>query len=231
MVDGLASVVTAKTTMTLAQVAFIFLGIAIGIGLLGTSASTDSPAVSLTAAIASVGLLLFGTVAFVLVQRRGLFMSALGMLRKCRIRIRFLEARESRLQELDRSILDFYVRDRWAFFLCFVTYFLGWLAEGLEVYAMLYFLGSPAALPVAISIAALSVFIKGGTFFIPGSLGAQDGGNLLLLLAFGFTEVAGITFALLRRVRELVWIVIGLVSLAAFGGRDRVDPAGLEAAQ
>ncbi|MFQ5992950.1 MAG: hypothetical protein ACE5NA_10990, partial [Nitrospiraceae bacterium] len=62
-------------------------------------------------------------------------------------------------------------------------------------------------------------------------LGAQDGGNVLLLLAFGFTEVAGITFALLRRVRELVWIVIGLLSLAALGGRERVDPAGLEAAQ
>ena len=33
----------------------------------------------------------------------------------------------------------------------------------------------------AISIAALSVFIKGTTFFIPGSLGAQDIGNLFLL--------------------------------------------------
>ncbi len=61
--------------------------------------------------------------------------------------------------------------------------------------------------------------IKGGTFFIPGSLGAQDGGNLLLVTAFGYSEVAGITFALLRRFREIVWIVIGLICLAWLGGR------------
>jgi hypothetical protein len=58
------------------------------------------------------------------------------------------------------------------------------------------------------------VFIKGGTFFIPGSLGAQDGSNPLLLKAFGYSDVTGITFALLRRFRELVWIGIGLLCLA-----------------
>lgn len=62
----------------------------------------------------------------------------------------------------------------------------------------------------AIAIGALSVFIKGGTFFIPGSLGAQDAGNLFLLSAFGYGEVTGITFALLRRFREFVWIALGL---------------------
>jgi hypothetical protein len=72
----------------------------------------------------------------------------------------------------------------------------------------------------AISIGALSVFIKGGTFFIPGSLGTQDGGNLLLLEAFGYSGVTGITFALLRRFRELVWIGIGLLCLALLGRRE-----------
>ncbi|TMQ26358.1 MAG: hypothetical protein E6K65_15275 [Nitrospirae bacterium] len=73
----------------------------------------------------------------------------------------------------------------------------------------------------AISISALSIFIKCSTFFIPGSLGAQDGGNLLLLNAFGYSDVTGITFALLRRFRELVWIGIGLLCLALFGGWQR----------
>ena len=73
----------------------------------------------------------------------------------------------------------------------------------------------------AISIGALSVFIKGTTFFIPGSLGAQDGGNLLLLSAFGYSDVTGITFALLRRFRELVWIGLGLLCLALAGGQQQ----------
>jgi hypothetical protein len=71
----------------------------------------------------------------------------------------------------------------------------------------------------SISIAALSVFIKGTTFFIPGSLGAQDLGNLFLLKDFGYSDVAGVTFALLKRFRELFWIGLGLLCLAMLGGR------------
>ena len=79
---------------------------------------------------------------------------------------------------------------------------------------MVLCLGHPITVLTAIAIGALSVFIKGGTFFIPGSLGAQDAGNLLLMTAFGYGEVTGITFALLRRFREFVWIAIGLACLA-----------------
>ena len=74
---------------------------------------------------------------------------------------------------------------------------------------------------------ALAALIKGGTFFIPGSLGAQDAGNLLLLQAFGYSDVTGITFALLRRFREVVWIGIGLLCLALVGkGRRPRDQEG-----
>ena len=68
------------------------------------------------------------------------------------------------------------------------------------------------------ALSALSVFIKSRTFFIPGSLGVQDGGNLLLLEAFGFSDVAGITFALLRRFRELVGVGPGLPCLTGGSG-------------
>ena len=85
------------------------------------------------------------------------------------------------------------------------------------MYVIIMYLGEQANMLSAVSIGALSVFIKGGTFFIPGSLGAQDGGNLLLLKAFGYSDVTGITFALLRRFRELVWIGIGLLCLASMG--------------
>jgi len=205
--------------MTIAQVLFILLGIGLAFGLVGTSASGDSNA-PLLAALVGVGLLLFGIALFVMVQRIGLFLGLLNVLRWCRIRIPYLETREEKLRELDRTILDFYTRDRRAFLLSIGFFFLGWMAEALEVYVILYFIGGPSVSPLAaIAIGALSVFIKGGTFFIPGSLGAQEGGNLLVMVAFGYSGVTGITFALLRRVRELVWIAIGLACLAALGAR------------
>ena len=211
IVEGLASVVTAKTTMTIAQILFILAGIGLGFWLLGSGGSAGQ---TITAGLVSVGLLLFGVGAFVIVQRQGMFSWIINLLRRIGLRIQFLEAREQQLIELDRTIAGFYSHQRQAFLLSTGLFLLGWLAEALEVYVMVLCMGQPITVLPAIAIGALSVFIKGGTFFIPGSLGAQDAGNLFLLTAFGYADVTGITFALLRRFREFVWIALGLGCLA-----------------
>lgn len=220
MVEGLASVVIAKTTMTIAEVIFILVGIALAFWLLGTDGSSGQ---MVAAALLSVGLLIFGTAVFVFVQRRGLFTWILDLLRKMKVRIEFLETREDQLKSLDATILSFYGHHRGAFYASTGLYLLGWIAEALEVLVIVSYLGGPATLLSAVSIGALSVFIKGGTFFIPGSLGAQDAGNLFLLTGFGYSEVTGVTFALLRRFREGVWIAVGVACLAAMG-RERPAP-------
>jgi glycosyltransferase 2 family protein len=211
MEEAFTSVIIAKTTMTIAEVVFILLGISLGVWLLG---GHDSSGQTVAAAVLSVGLLAFGTAAFVFVQRQGLCIWLLESLRKIGVKIKYLEARQEQLRSLDRAILGFYRHKRPAFCASTGLFFLGWMSEALEVYVILYVLGGPAMALSAISIAALSVFIKSSTFFIPGSLGTQDGGNLLLLKAFGYSDVTGITFALVRRFRELVWIGFGLLCLA-----------------
>ena len=223
LIEGLASVVTAKTTMTIAQILFILAGIGLGFWLLGSNGSAGQ---TVTAALVGVGLLLFGVGAFVLIQRQGMFTWMLKILRRLGLRLEYLESREQQLMELDRTIADFYGRRQAAFLLSTVLFLLGWLAEALEVFVMLLCLGEPITVLSAVAIGALSVFIKGGTFFIPGSLGAQDAGNLLLLTAFGYGEVTGITFALLRRFREFVWIAIGLLCLVFVTKGERPSTSG-----
>ncbi len=223
MIEGLASVVTAKTTMTIAQCLFILAGIGLGFWLLGSDGSAGQ---TVAAALVSAALLLVGIGAFVLIQRQGMFTWMLHTLRRFGLRLKYLESREKKLVELDRTIADFYTRRQSAFLVSTLLFFLGWLAEALEVFVMVMCLGEPITALSAVAIGALSVLIKGGTFFIPGSLGAQDAGNLLLLTAFGYGEVTGITFALLRRFREFVWIAIGLLLLVFMTrGDDRPLPA------
>ena len=219
MVEGLASVVIAKTTMTIAQVVFILLGIALAFWTFGAGGSSGQ---TIAAALVSVGLLIIGTAAFVFVQHKGLFSWLLELQRKLGLKISFLESREKKLRSLDRTILDFYRDNRLTFTFSTVLFLLGWMTEAGEAYVILYFLGSPPTALSAISIGALASFIKSGTFFSPGSLGAQEGGNMLLLRAFGYSDVTGITFALFRRFRELVWIGLGLLCLALVGGRAAV---------
>lgn len=215
-VDGLASVILAKTVMTIAQLGFIIMGMALAFWLIGQAQSRTQ---WIAASALSAGILVFGVLGFVAVQRWGIFTGTLGLLRRAKVRIAYLEARERQFQELDRTILNFYANDRPRFLMSTGCFLLGWLSEALEVWVMLALLGQPVTIGASVAIGGLSSLIKGGSFFIPGSLGAQDGGNLLLVTAFGYSEVAGITFALLRRFREIVWIVIGLLCLAWLGGR------------
>ncbi len=217
-VEGLASVVTAKTTMTIAQVLFILVGIGLSFWILGPSEHY------VMASLISVGLLTFGVIMFVAVQRYGLAMGCLRLLQWCRIPATFLEKRQSTLEELDSTIRNFYTQQQHTFYLALLTFFVAWLLESLEVYAILYYLDAPVDILTSVSLAALTVFIKGSTFFIPGSLGAQEGGYVLLLLAFGYPDVTGITFALIRRVREIIWIVVGLICLMALKGKGQVPP-------
>lgn len=219
IVKGLASVVIAKTTMTIAEVVFILIGIALAFWRVGSDGSSGQ---TVAAGLVSVGFLVLVTAALVFVQQQGIFTWLLGFLRKIGLNIHYLEVREKKLQSLDRTILDFYRDNRLTFCSSIGLFFVGWMAEALEVYVIIYFLGGPAMALSAISISALSVFIKSGTFFIPGSLGAQDGGNMLVLKVFGYSDVTGITFALIRRFRELVWIGLGLLCLSLAGGRAAV---------
>jgi glycosyltransferase 2 family protein len=101
-------------------------------------------------------------------------------------------------------------------------HFAGWLLGTLEVLAIFYAVGIPISITEAIAVEALASVVKALAFFIPGSLGVQDGGNVLLLAFFGYSSGLGLTFSLVRRMRELLWISMGLlVLLRHYGWRSR----------
>ena len=221
LVDGLASVVTAKTIMTLAEVLFIVMGIGIGLALLNRSSEI------ILAAAVGLALLGFGASLFLALQRRGLFVGLLRLLEGLGLRIEWLKTREAKLLALDEAINRFYAQDKKGFAYAFVWFFFGWAVESGEVYCILYFLGQPIDMMTAFALAALAVFVKGGTAFIPASLGGQEAGTLVLLVAFGYAQGVGIAFAIVRRLREIFWIAFGLLALTVENRRVyQPDPCG-----
>jgi uncharacterized membrane protein YbhN (UPF0104 family) len=56
----------------------------------------------------------------------------------------------------------------------------------------------------------LSGVAKLAAVIVPGSLGIQEGGQVLIFVAFGFSASLAMTFSLLRRGREILWIGFGL---------------------
>ncbi|MBI4561863.1 MAG: flippase-like domain-containing protein [Candidatus Rokubacteria bacterium] len=204
--EGLASVIVAKTTITLAQGCFLVVGLALAWFLF------PLPSAFLHGL---AGLLLMEALAlggFVLVQFRGLFGSGLKLLRG--MGIGWGQHRAEKFRQLDRALATFYREHgrRLAFSILF--HFLGWVVGSLEVYLILYFLGIPVSLATALVIDAFASAIKFAAFLIPGGLGALEGGNIAVFAAFGLSVGLGLSFTLIRRLRELTWVTAGLVLLA-----------------
>jgi uncharacterized protein (TIRG00374 family) len=113
--------------------------------------------------------------------------------------------------KLDDDIKRFYTANPKRFILSTLFNFLGWFTGTFEVYIMAKILNMPIGLAEAWLFEALIQVLRIVTFFIPSSIGAQEGGIVLIFSQFGFANPVSLTFAVLRRLREIVWIGIGLL--------------------
>src|SRR3712207_214275 len=66
------------------------------------------------------------------------------------------------------------------------------------------------ALPICILIAAFSSLLANLLFFLPMQLGGREGGFALAVSGLSLSGAYGVYAALITRVRELFWIVVGL---------------------
>jgi uncharacterized membrane protein YbhN (UPF0104 family) len=124
-------------------------------------------------------------------------------------------------EQLDRALRHFYRREWRRLCLSVGFHLLGWLLGVLETWLILHVLQIPASLATAMLIETLGSGVRFATFFLPGSLGALEGANAGVFTALGLGASAGLGFSFVRRGRQVVWIGIGLVVLAATRACDR----------
>ena len=210
--ESVASVIIAKTTITLSQTLFLLLGVAVALAL-----SVDARLVA-----AMLWLLLaelVGAGGFLLVQVTGL----LGRGARRLARFGKLKAIAS-AENLDQTLQSFYRRQWRRFSLSMGFHLLGWLMGVFETWLFLKVLHVPASLATAVVIETLGSAVRFATFFMPGSLGALEGANAAAFAALGFGAQAGLAFSLLRRLRQVVWIGLGVLVLLVARGRALLAP-------
>jgi len=207
LVSALASVLISKTALMLTQGAFVFLGILVA--LHQWRSAVPLPVASAVGLV--LGVVIFGLM--IGAQRRGLFGFLLGVSRRWSGRQALLASWEPDLLALDLRLREFYgtrVRD---FLICCAFHFVGWVVGSFEVYLGLWLLGDPVNFARAFAIEALAGVAKLAAVIVPGSLGIQEGGQVLIFAAFGMGAPLAVTFSLLRRGRELLWIGFGFAAL------------------
>jgi glycosyltransferase 2 family protein len=118
--------------------------------------------------------------------------------------------------EADQLLIDFYQHDRLRLLVSCLCYLVAWSLGPLEIYLLLTFLGQKATVEVALLTEALGLLIERATFMIPAKLVSQEGGKALILGMLGYPPGIGFTVGLLRRIKELVWVLLGLSALGIY---------------
>jgi putative membrane protein len=206
--EDAAAVITVSTTLqTFAQIAFALLGVA----LLGAQASHISQHGLRTSALIASGLLALQVGGFYWIQRRGLFSKLM------RAATRFAGKRDwsqwmSQAQAIDVAVQDTYSRGG-PVAASFLLSLVGWLVGTGEVYLILQLIHHPVGWLDALLLESLGQAIRGAAFAIPGALGVQEGGYLLLAPLAGLPPDAALALSLAKRARELLLGVPGLLYL------------------
>ncbi len=160
---------------------------------------------------------------FIVVQRSGLFaLLERGLLRLAE-RQNWQGLKD--VAGLHRDIVSLYKSPR-RLSLGIGFHFLSWLLGGFEVMAAFHVIGVPVGFRQCLIVESLGQAFRALGFAIPGALGIQEGGLVLVCALLGIEQQTAIELSLLKRVREIVLGVPGLLAWYWIEGRHLTGSAG-----
>jgi hypothetical protein len=109
-----------------------------------------------------------------------------------------------------------------AMLLSIAWHMVSWLLGGAEVCIALHFLGHDVGIGPGMVIESLGQALKAVGFAVPGALGVQEGGYIVVCGLFHLSPEIGIALSLIKRLRE---VALGLPALAAWPVMERRLPA------
>jgi hypothetical protein len=204
-----ASVSVAKLGQTVAQALFIFLGLALVLPHL-------ADVTPLAAGLAGVGAALLAALAFLGLLSRGVWATLEALARRLGLATRLPARWAGPGREVDAALGRLGAWRLAGSLACFVA---GWSVGAAEIYLILIWLGAPVDWQTALALETGSVLIDGILFFVPGKLGTQEGGKVVLFAALGLNPARGLTVGVVRRIRELAYAGLGLAALGALSAR------------
>ena len=186
----------------------------------------DMPITTAIAIVLAV-IVVFCLVAFYIFSkgyRHGLVVYVLGLVGKIpglrgwsrRFRGRHADA----LRNIDSQISALYAQDTRAFYISLVLEYFSRVVQGLEVMFMLLLFGIDCGGGLggltltflhAILIVSFTTLFANLIGFLPMQIGVQEGGFVLSIAALGLSAALGIFVSIICRVREIIWIVVGIL--------------------
>jgi len=199
-----AATVVDFTLALLAQAAFAFAGL----GLLLARTGLSEPVAAFTIALL-VGAILVS--ALHMLPRFGIFGLLARLVGKIARKDDKLRSLTGGVHALDQQIVELHRRGL-DIFIAFFLKLSGWVLRVLETWLILKFMGYPIGFDDAYIIESLTAAVRSAAFFMPGGLGLQEGGIMVLGHIMGLPTNAALGLAVIKRVRELATGIPGLVA-------------------
>ena len=201
--SSVGSLILAKTIILFALIIFCFIGL---LSIFYTNKfGNNFEKASL------IGFLLFTTliISFFIVQRYKLT-SRLHRIFKHKLSKKF-NSFFKHLQDTEHKIAEFYKSTKKDFFKILFLNLSNWFFGALELYAIFFLLNQKISFLEAIAIETLVQLVRAMLFFIPSNLGTQEGVFVLVINILKDSTPLGLAVAIIRRLREVIWISIGLI--------------------
>jgi len=122
-----------------------------------------------------------------------------------------LEPKRAMLMELDEQITEFYHRQPGRFVQALLLEYLSRCIFMVEIVLIVASLGYRLSYLRAFTIGGLEALVGNLLFLVPFELGAREGSYFALFAPFGMDPQLGLYTSIVSRVRDLVWIGLGLL--------------------
>jgi uncharacterized membrane protein YbhN (UPF0104 family) len=197
-----ASIAVAKLAQPVGLVVFLILGSLIVLP------RSPLPVEMRRGLLAGVGVFALVLALLILAQRWGMFRPFLQLVSRTGAPGGPLLA--DLVARLDRDISSVHRDSTGGFTLSAGCFALGFALGTVEAYLALWFLGLPATVDLALTIAMLGQAGHALFFFVPLRAGSQEAINAAIFGLLGLGPAAGLALAIVYRMREIVWAAIGL---------------------
>ena len=204
-VPGQMAGATATVDITVEAVSQLFFTLA-GIGLL--LAGRDSGGLA-GFAMAGLGIALAGAAALVAIQRS----LPLALIERMLARLsrRWPAIQPGAIRDFQAAILALHAD--WPRLVAAISFHtISWVLGAVEIAGVLWLLGHPVSLVDALVIEALAQALRNAGFLLPGALAVQEGAIIAAGALVGVPPAAALAAALVRRSREVLFSVPGLIA-------------------
>jgi len=192
------------------QAAFTILGIVLLVNATGHKDFVGPTLIGTVIGVAAVG-------GFYFVQRLGMFRFLARMVAKIADSPEWHSLVQSG-EQLDLTIRSLYAR-RTAAIACCAWTILSLILNSGEVYIALWALNLHATVMNAIILQSMALTIRSVAFAVPGGLGVQEGGYVVVGNLLGIPGETALALSLIVRVRELGFGIPGLIGWQVIEGR------------